>query len=99
MYPHYMYNKHSRLNFVLNQMEESIKYAQLASRVWYESASNVALILCLYKCNANTSFNIIKGPAENTKQYLYINPCSAEPRIIFFENIVDPGQLASDEAI
>ena len=29
----------------------------------------------------------------------HFNPCSAAPRIFFFENTVDPDQIASGEAI
>ena len=29
----------------------------------------------------------------------YVNPCSAEPEFILFENTVNPDQLASGEAI
>ena len=31
--------------------------------------------------------------------YFHINHCPAEPRFYFFDNTVDPDQLASDEGI
>ena len=44
------------------------------------------------------NFQLSPMPAKD-HSFLDVNPCPAKPVLSYFENTVDPDQLASDEAI